>query len=137
MTHKSSSLCCTYKSIVCGRYWDSLLEYIHYLVPHLCLGRKTGNVVTLYAVWSHQLAPDYMEKENGTSLQGWHKQSHRRIVIHKSMETWRELKMVKSQAKTVVLLLSVRRPNNQVTPRRGSRMTVAFNIVLHRLTAKD
>ena len=38
--------------------------------------------------------------------------------------------MVKSQAKTVVLLLSVRRPNSQVTPSRGSRMTVAFSIVL-------
>ena len=38
--------------------------------------------------------------------------------------------MVKSQAKTVVLLLSVRRPNNQVTPSSGSRMNVAFNIVL-------
>ena len=38
--------------------------------------------------------------------------------------------MVKSQANTVVCLLIARRPNSQVTPRRGSRITVAFNIAL-------
>ena len=46
------------------------------------------------------------------------------------VETWKELKMVKSQAKTVALLLSVRSPNSQVTPSRGNRITVAFNRVL-------
>ena len=34
--------------------------------------------------------------------------------------------MVKSQAKTVLLLLSVRRPNSHVSPSRGSRIIVAF-----------
>ena len=38
--------------------------------------------------------------------------------------------MVKSQAKTVVLLLRVRSPNNHVTPSRGSRMSAAFRSFL-------
>ena len=38
--------------------------------------------------------------------------------------------MVKSQAKTVALELRVRRPNNHVTPSRGSRIRVARRIVL-------
>ena len=40
--------------------------------------------------------------------------------------------MVKSQAKTVVSLLIVRRPNNQVNPNRGSKITVPFNMTLWR-----
>jgi len=45
-------------------------------------------------------------------------------------QTWVELQMVKSQANTVVLRSMVRIPNTQVSPSRGRRMTVAFNVVL-------
>ena len=44
--------------------------------------------------------------------------------------TCRELKIVKSQAKTVAFSLRVRRPNSHVNPRRGSRIIVARSIVL-------
>ena len=39
--------------------------------------------------------------------------------------TCNELRIVKIQAKTVVLELTVRRPNTQVRPRRGKRTTTA------------
>ena len=38
--------------------------------------------------------------------------------------------MVKSQAKTTVFSLTASRPNTQVRPSRGRRMTVAFRILL-------
>ena len=42
------------------------------------------------------------------------------------VQTWRELKMVKSQAKTAVFSLTANRPNTHVSPSRGSRITDAF-----------
>ena len=47
--------------------------------------------------------------------------------------TWRELKMVKSHAKTVELALTVRMPNTHVSPRRGRRTSVAANRALHNI----
>ncbi len=44
--------------------------------------------------------------------------------------TCSELKIVKSQAKTVALASSVRIPNTHVKPRSGKRITVARRIVL-------
>ena len=40
------------------------------------------------------------------------------------------MKIVNSHAKTVELALTVRTPNAQVSPRRGSRIMEATNIVL-------
>ena len=40
------------------------------------------------------------------------------------------MKMVKSQAKTVVWLLRVKRPNSHVSPSKGSRIAVDFRSVL-------
>ena len=44
--------------------------------------------------------------------------------------TCRELKMVKNQANTAALRLTVRIPNTHVSPRRGRRITVATKVVL-------
>ena len=52
------------------------------------------------------------------------------IHTHYYIQTWVELKMVNSQANTVVLRLMVRIPNTQVSPNRGSRMRMAFKVVL-------
>ena len=54
----------------------------------------------------------------------------RRGEIKSFVQTWRELKMVKSQAKTMVFSLTANSPNTQVSPSRGSRITDAFTIEL-------
>lgn len=52
-------------------------------------------------------------------------------LLHWSQLTCSELKRVKSHAKTVVFLLSVRTPNIQVRPSRGSSVTTALIVPLY------
>ena len=51
--------------------------------------------------------------------------------LHEKSQTWRELKMVNSQAKTAVFSLIANSPNTHVSPSKGNRITDAFTTELH------